>query len=149
MGGSGMGGPREDVDTEKLYEVLGVEKDATDKEIKKAYRKLAIKHHPDKGGDEHMFKEVNNVRRCYVCFGDKVCASASTNTRFLFNRLMQPMQFSATKRREKFTTSMVWKASKTMEVHPLPVERICFPCSLEVAEEEVPDLAKDQVSIIH
>lgn len=53
------GGPREDVDTEKLYEVLGVEKSANEKEIKKAYRKLAVKHHPDKGGDEHVFKEIN------------------------------------------------------------------------------------------
>jgi len=36
-----------------------VEKDATPKEIKTAYRKLAVKHHPDKGGDEHRFKEIN------------------------------------------------------------------------------------------
>ena len=57
-GGMG-GGPPKDVDTEKLYEVLGVEKDADEKAIKKAYRKLAVKHHPDKGGDEHMFKEIN------------------------------------------------------------------------------------------
>ena len=59
MGGSMGGGPRQDVDTEKLYEVLGVEKDADEKQIKKAYRKLAVKHHPDKGGDEHLFKEIN------------------------------------------------------------------------------------------
>jgi DnaJ-domain-containing protein 1 len=38
--GSGRGGPSADVDTEKLYEVLGVDKDADEKEIKKAYRKL-------------------------------------------------------------------------------------------------------------
>lgn len=36
-----------------------VEKSATEKEIKTAYRKLAVKHHPDKGGDEHKFKEIN------------------------------------------------------------------------------------------
>lgn len=55
----GMGGRRKEVDTTKLYEVLGVEKDDDQKTIKKAYRKLCLKHHPDKGGDEHTFKEVN------------------------------------------------------------------------------------------
>lgn len=58
MGGMGGGGG-EAPDTEKLYEVLGVDKSADEKEIKKAYRKMAVKHHPDKGGDEHFFKEVN------------------------------------------------------------------------------------------
>ncbi len=44
------------------YEVLGVEKGASDDEIKKAFRKLAVKHHPDKdGGDETKFKEINEA----------------------------------------------------------------------------------------
>lgn len=40
------------------YSVLGVSKDATNEEIKKAYRKLVMEHHPDKGGDEVKFKAI-------------------------------------------------------------------------------------------
>lgn len=44
------------------YEVLGVGKDASADEIKKAFRKAAVKHHPDKeGGDETKFKELNEA----------------------------------------------------------------------------------------
>lgn len=43
------------------YEVLGVGKSATPDEIKKAFRKAAIEHHPDKGGDEAKFKEINEA----------------------------------------------------------------------------------------
>lgn len=44
------------------YEVLGIHKDASADEIKKAFRKLAIKYHPDKeGGDETKFKEANEA----------------------------------------------------------------------------------------
>lgn len=43
------------------YSVLGVDKNATQEEIKKAYRKLAIKHHPDKGGDAEKFKEISEA----------------------------------------------------------------------------------------
>lgn len=43
------------------YEVLGVSKNASADEIKKAFRKAAIEHHPDKGGDETRFKEINEA----------------------------------------------------------------------------------------
>ncbi|HVV25665.1 MAG TPA: molecular chaperone DnaJ [Candidatus Saccharimonadales bacterium] len=43
------------------YEVLGVKKDASADEIKKAFRRAAIEHHPDRGGDEEKFKEINEA----------------------------------------------------------------------------------------
>ncbi len=43
------------------YEVLGVPKTASPDELKKAFRRAAIEHHPDKGGDEAKFKEVNEA----------------------------------------------------------------------------------------
>jgi len=52
-----------------FYKILGVSKGASDDEIKKAYRKLAHKHHPDKqGGDEAKFKEINEA---YQVLSDK------------------------------------------------------------------------------
>lgn len=50
------------------YETLGVDKKATKDDIKKAFRKLAQQHHPDKGGDEARFKEITEA---YAVLGDE------------------------------------------------------------------------------
>ena len=42
------GDPLKDKSNDDLYRVLGVARDATEADIKRAYRKLALKHHPDK-----------------------------------------------------------------------------------------------------
>jgi molecular chaperone DnaJ len=44
-----------------FYKILGVSENATQDEIKKAYRKLVVQHHPDKGGDENKFKEISEA----------------------------------------------------------------------------------------
>ena len=54
----GRGGPKREVDNNKYYDLIGVPKTATEQEIKKAYRKKALKEHPDKGGDPEKFKEI-------------------------------------------------------------------------------------------
>ena len=50
-----------------LYTDLGIDKDATDKEIKHAYRKQARKHHPDIGGNWVTIKDIN---RAYLILSD-------------------------------------------------------------------------------
>jgi curved DNA-binding protein len=49
------------------YSILGVEKTATQEEIKKAYRRLAAQHHPDRGGNKEKFQEV---QAAYDTLGD-------------------------------------------------------------------------------
>ena len=53
------------------YRVLGIDKNASDDEVKRAYRKLALQYHPDKNSDpeaEDMFKDI---KEAYDILGDR------------------------------------------------------------------------------
>ncbi|CBZ55092.1 DnaJ domain containing protein, related [Neospora caninum Liverpool] len=64
--GPRRGGSKEKNNT-KFYEILEIDRTASVADIKKSYRKLAIKHHPDKGGDPEKFKEIS---RAYEVLSD-------------------------------------------------------------------------------
>jgi DnaJ family protein A protein 1/DnaJ family protein A protein 2 len=66
--------------SQDYYELLGVTKTATPDEIAKAYKMLSLKYHPDRGGDEEMFKKISHAkevlmnedkRRIYDQFGEE------------------------------------------------------------------------------
>ena len=52
---------------EDYYQILGVNSDSSQEEIKRAYRSAAMKHHPDRGGNQDLFKKINNA---YETLGD-------------------------------------------------------------------------------
>lgn len=60
------------------YKTLGVERTASQDEIKRAYRKLASQHHPDKGGDKTKFQEV---QAAYDVLGDEQKRAEYNNPR--------------------------------------------------------------------
>ena len=67
------------------YSILGVGKNATPEEIKKAYRKLAMQHHPDRtGGDDTMFKKINEAHDT-LSNSNKKAAYDNPNQGFNFN----------------------------------------------------------------
>jgi len=53
------------------YKSLGVEKKASNKEIKKAFRKLALKYHPDKNPDKDTSKKFQEIAEAYEILGDE------------------------------------------------------------------------------
>lgn len=66
------------------YDILGVSSNASDDEIKKAFRKLAHKYHPDKaGGDNEKFKEINEA---YQVLSDKAKRSQYDQFGHTFNQ---------------------------------------------------------------
>jgi curved DNA-binding protein CbpA len=55
------------------YGLLGVERDATNEEIKKAYRRLALQYHPDRnGGDPSLEEKLKEVNQAYQVIGNEV-----------------------------------------------------------------------------
>lgn len=58
------------------YQILGIDKSASKEEVKKAFRKLAQEHHPDRGGSEEKFKEINEAYQ--VLSNDKKRAEYDT-----------------------------------------------------------------------
>ncbi|CAD7939509.1 unnamed protein product [Amoebophrya sp. A120] len=79
FGGNGNGNGRSPPATKKLYELLGVSENSTEKEIKAAYKKKALQFHPDRGGSEEQFKEISKAydvlsspekKKLYDVYGD-------------------------------------------------------------------------------
>jgi len=70
------------------YTVLNISKDSNESDIKKAYRKLAIQHHPDKGGNADKFKEISSA---YEILSNKQKKQQYDNFGSYTNQSIDPM----------------------------------------------------------
>jgi DnaJ-class molecular chaperone len=64
------------------YSILGINKNASEQDIRKAYKKLSMKHHPDRGGNEEQFKKINEA---YSTLKDPQRRSAYDNPQPQYN----------------------------------------------------------------
>merc|ERR1719160_569888 len=110
--GAGPRGSQREVDTTKFYKLLEVDKNASEAEIRKAYKKLALKHHPDRKGDPEKFKELGRAyevlsdpdkRQMYDRFGEKGINgdAAGGDPTDIFDTIFRPGRGDGKKRRPK------------------------------------------------
>lgn len=82
------------------YEILQVKKEASHKEIKKKYRKLVVKYHPDRNGDTVFFNEkIKEINQAYECLSDVKKREVYDET-YYYNK--NPPTYSHTKRSNSF-----------------------------------------------
>lgn len=66
-------------DNSKYYKILELEPNATESEIKKAYRKMALKYHPDKNQSPEAQEKFKSIAEAYEILTNKSCSTQRTN----------------------------------------------------------------------
>lgn len=141
-----------------FYEILNIPKTASDEEIKKAYKKLAIKLHPDrKGGDEEKFKELaaayevlsdKNKRQIYDQFGEEGLKQGGMPNMDPFNMFFNMDSFfhgrNRGKKQQKKCEPVIVQIEVTLEqlyngdniIKTLKLNKICQLCKGTGAKDD-------------
>jgi len=106
------------------HKVLGLDTSATVDEVKQAYRKLAMKHHPDRGGDENEFKKIKEAY-------EKLTAPGGGPDTGDFDDLHEFFKQGQRAGRHNWSFSNGWDSEPEQVKNP--DVNIAIPCSLEEA----------------
>lgn len=121
------------------YEILGLSKnEASEENIKKAFKKLALKHHPDKGGDPEEFKKINlaysvlsdpQKKREYDNPQDNLHHAFNNFFNFNFHQQQQQLKCKDYFHELKITLKEIYTGTKkTIKVK---INKTCFDCQKE------------------
>jgi curved DNA-binding protein CbpA len=109
----------------EYYDILGISKDATKQEIKQAYKRLSVKTHPDKGGNDYLF---NQVKRAYETLIDDqkryeydTQQSMSNSQSLISNTMMSNSMFAS-----PLMSSIMLPAIRSMTQMHVPSENQAF-----------------------
>lgn len=113
------------------YEILNLNKNASQDDIKKSFRKLSLKHHPDRGGDENEFKKINEAYENLSDFKKKSTYDNKNakNFSFVFNR----NKFALT---IKKTIEITLEQAYSGYLHPFEVIRTITTQNSKITESE-------------
>lgn len=121
------------VETE-LYNILEVDPNADPSQIKKSYRKLALLHHPDKGGDAEKFKKIQGAydilkdpekRKIYDQYGHNGLQNKGKVPTDIFNELFSNMFGSNLFNMYKQARNSLNKTQPTIHKYEATLEKIC------------------------
>lgn len=109
------------------YGILGVNKNATKEEIKKAYRKLSKEHHPDKGGNEDKFKEINEA---YQVLSDDNKRNQYDNPKInYYNKIQENYEMMREMQRKEYIKQNY--GNKLVDIH-LSIEEFYYGVNKEI-----------------
>ena len=131
------------------YQTLGVGRKATPEEIKKAYRRLALLHHPDRGGDENKFKEITEA---YDILSDPKKRRAADRKLFYpqptFDAAMRAKRRAERARRKQHNAAEQAREKIFREMYIRAKKKLHVPSDSEIKLEFKTDLKKIKDGIV-
>jgi len=116
---------------EEAAEILGVSLDASEEEIKRAYRRLALKYHPDRGGDRNKFEEITTAYNILMEYSKKRILDFNMDLNLSFEEELYKVRFKCV------VCGKEWEEESIIKPDLEPVETVCPSCLFKNSQHDI------------